>query len=210
MSTERYFGLALFLFITLWMLLGKSCTDTKRQYIIDTTRSLLDKNIDSVKYYKDIYGKEHAKNEKLILDKEYLSEELSQVSSELDIKKKQIQSITSITSTSKGNVIIHDTATEYRDSFIYIAKKGDTIYFELKDTLQIVDYWKRTWFLGKKKYYVDVSSTNPYMTINKIAAREIKIKTPRVILGPSLNYNFLHKTITPGISILYYPLTIKL
>lgn len=153
----------------------KGCQqEVKLSSFINTQKLLIKQSQDSAKHYKDLYGKEHAYAEKLIVNKLYLENELKQVSKELKIKPKQIKSITGVTTDGKFKTVIRDTVYSFKDNDVYIYRNKDTFGFELKDSLIITDYWKRRWFLGRKRYYIDISNTNQYIRIKKIVAREIK------------------------------------
>lgn len=182
--------------------LVKSCNTKK------TIETVADLGKDSTWYWKDAYNKEHARAESKVAEAIFLRNDLKHLSNELKIKEKQIRSFKKANTTTEGTVVIKSD-TFYKDNYVYIDRKGDTIFFSIKDTFQIVDYWKRTWFLGKKKYYVDISSSNPYTKVNSIVAREIKIKNPKILIGPSIQYNPFNNRTTPGVSIMYYPLTLK-
>lgn len=46
-----------------------------------------------------------------------------------------------------------------------------------QDSLQVVTYWKRSWFLGKKKYFTEIKSSNPSTKLTY--EKSIKVKKRR-------------------------------
>lgn len=52
----------------------------------------------------------------------------------------------------------------------------DTVMLKIRATvpLRAAVFWTRKWFLGKKRYHFDVTSTNPYVTITEAEAIQIK------------------------------------
>lgn len=196
--------LRLFVIILVFFVFYKNCKENKLEKSLMSYQEKLDNQIDSIVHYKDIYGKEHAVSEKLYVDRVVLQNEIKWLSKELSIKPKQIKGSTKI-ATQIDTFFKFDTV--YKDPYIQIVKSHDTIKLKLTDTLQVTDYWKRKWILGQKKYYVDVKNSNPYVKTTSIMAREIKVKKPTILIGPSVLFN---GNISVGISILYYPLTLKL
>lgn len=104
-----------------------------------------------------------------------------------DIKKslKNLENYNKIGSTTIINNTTHikdtiffgkdSTATKasvfsYKNKFenIYGVIKGDSIDWtiEHRDSLEIVQYWDRTWFLAKKKYFTEIKSANPNTKID--------------------------------------------
>lgn len=196
--------LRLFVIILVFFVFYKNCKENKLEKSLMSYQEKLDNQVDSTIHYKDIYGKEHAVSEKLYVDRVVLQNEIKWLSKELSIKPKQIKGSTRIVN-QIDTFFKFDTV--YKDPYIQIVKSHDTIRLKLTDTLQVTDYWKRKWVLGQKKYYVDVKNSNPYVKTTSIMAREIKVKKPTILIGPSVLFN---GNISVGISILYYPLTLKL
>jgi hypothetical protein len=188
--------------VLLCILLLKECG--KRE-TINTIESLKE---DSTWFYKDLYGKEHARSENLKLQRIFLEKDINYLSEELSVKRKQIEGFKKFSG--KGEISIKVDSI-YRDNYITIEKRtNDTLYVQFKDTFQIVDYWKRTWFLGKKKYYVDVKNSNPYFKIESVTSREVKIKSPNILIGPAIQYSPISGRVTPGISIIFYKFSLRI
>lgn len=196
--------LKLFILFLISLVIFKNCNESKLKKDLQAQLKKINEQYDSTRYYKDIYGKEHAVSEKLYVDRVVLQNEIKWLSKELSIKPKQIKGSTKIT-TQIDTFFKFETI--YKDPYIKIVKSHDTIRLKLSDTLQVTDYWKRKWIFGQKKYYVDVKNSNPYVKTTSIISREIKVKKPTILIGPSVLFN---GNISVGISILYYPLTLKL
>lgn len=98
----------------------------------------------------------------------------------------------------------------------WISVKGtigevDSIQIQGKDSIGVTDYWKRSWLLGPKHYFVDVTNSNPYIKIT--GARSVKpiVREPKFLLAPSVQIGWYGgPIIAPGISFIYYPLSIKI
>lgn len=82
------------------------------------------------------------------------------------------------------------------------------------DSLAITNYWKRTWLLGPKHLYTDVSNRNPYITISGVRSVESGIAEPRWLIAPSVQLSYQLGTgqirLLPGVSLIYYPLSFKI
>jgi hypothetical protein len=182
----------------------KGCQQNKLEKELRSYQDRLDNQWDSTLHYKDKFNKEHAVAERITVEKYALQNELKWISEELKIKPKQIKGTTRVVT----NIdTFFKVDSFYQDPYIQIVKIKDTVKLKLTDTLQVVDYWKRKWILSSKKYYVDIKNSNPYVKTTSILAREIKVKKPTILIGPSVNFN---GNLSVGISILYYPLTLKL
>lgn len=94
----------------------------------------------------------------------------------------------------------------------------DSIEVSGIDTLVKVDYWKRKWLLGQKRYYSDITNKNPYIHIEGYRVVELRqARSPILTIGPSIqlgypinNINWRKSQLQIGISIQYTPLSIKL
>lgn len=164
-----------------------------------------------VKYWKDKFGNEHATVEKIIIHNDKLMDIKSDsIAKLLSVKPKNIKSFTKFTTETKTPPIyIHDTL--YKDPYIDIRIVRDSIRMTLFDTLTKTDYSKRKNIFSKKRNYTDISNTNKYVKIKEpITIERAPSKSPKIIIGPSLTWNPFNNTYSPGISILFYPLTLKL
>ncbi len=79
------------------------------------------------------------------------------------------------------SIRIKAQAFSYADKFDTIqglVKKGTVdIKIKHRDKLDIVQYWDRKWFLGKKKTLIEIKSENPNTTVDY--SKNIKVKRKR-------------------------------
>jgi len=185
-------------------LMFKSCGKREVEKKLAQYQEMLANQEDSTRHYIDAYGREHAVTEKLNLDIIVVREDLKSIAKQLKLRPKQVKGATRI-HTVLDTFFVVDSF--YSDPDIQIVRSHDTINIKLNDTLKIYEYWKRKWFLAAKKTYIDVSNTNHYVKVKDINMYAIKPKTPKILIGPSVNYN---GKLSVGFSILYYPFTLKL
>lgn len=132
---------------------------------------------------------------------------LDSVSKELNIKSKQITDYIQVINSTAGKFTskvdtfftpgvvvkiqgkdsivktIDYLGTNYKDAWLDFKAKIKNGTFEgqytIKDSLELVSYWKRTGFLGlgKKDYFIDISSKNPNSKIQN--AKNFKIQSPK-------------------------------
>lgn len=174
---------------------------------LSLTKEDLGKAQSEVVRWKDKYGKEHLRSEKLVVDKAIIEAVSVEQARLLKIKPKQIEGSTIVTT---ETIFKEKFDTLYQDNYIYIEKTKDSLSLALNDTLIFTEYWKRTWFLGRKRHFVDLQNKNPYIKLTGLKTIEAKGKSPTIIIGPSLSYNILTNRPVVGFSLLYYPLTLKL
>ncbi|RYF26541.1 MAG: hypothetical protein EOO42_01180 [Flavobacteriales bacterium] len=113
----------------------------------------------------------------------------------LGIQKKQIESLLAVNSTLKAEnlrarEILNASggkAYEYKDKFInltYTPSLGlDSLDkgkfdFTYNADLTITQYWKRNWFLGAKKSYIDIYSNDSRTTVNGVKQLTVEQKQP--------------------------------
>ena len=109
--------------------------------------------------------------------------ELQELHREFDGIKKSLRNLENFTQTSQittihktvklkdttivsvDSVRIHATTFKYVDKWESISGVivSDSIQWNIshKDSLKVVQYWDRKWFLGKKKYFTEIKSENP-------------------------------------------------
>ena len=162
---------------------------------------------DSTWYYKDKYGKEHARTESLVAENAIKESELKALADELNINKNKIRGVKTVAVGGSDTFKLKDSVYIDKWNTIKIVSM-DSVYVAIRDTFQIVDYWDRKWLFAQKKYYVDVKNSNPLLKIEKVTSREIRVGTPHFIIGPSVQYS-LNKGLYPGVSIIYYPFSLK-
>jgi hypothetical protein len=188
----------------------KSCHD-KNQLIADLKQefSFSDSLSNSkIKTWVDKYGQEHNQVQNVLLQKEAVKKDLDSVTKLLNIKAKQVTSITR----SKFQIEVHEKPTT--DSVVEIVPcpEGDSIsivterYFTWSDawmsvsgrlgnsidsvhvigidTLSIVNYWKRKWLLGPKHYYVDINNSNDHIKLTEYKGVQFREKEKKWSVGP--------------------------
>jgi len=182
----------------------KSCGKREVEKKLARYQDMLENQQDSTRHYRDVYGKEHALTEKLYVENFLVRQDLKRIAQELKIRPKQVKGSGRIIQSIDTFFVVDSF---YSDPDILIVRHNDTINIKLNDTLKIYEYWKRKWFFASKKTFIDVSNTNNYIKVKDINMYAIKPKTPKILIGPSVNFN---GKLSVGFSILYYPFTLKL
>ena len=188
-------------------LMFKSCGKREVEKKLAQYQEMLANQEDSTRHYIDAYGREHAVTEKLNLDIIVVREDMKSIAKQLKLRPKQVKGAGRIIQSIDTFFVVDSF---YSDPDIQIVRSHDTINIKLNDTLKIYEYWKRKWFLAAKKTFIDVSNTNNYVKVKNINMYAIKPKTPKILIGPSIQYSPLTNNISFGVSILYYPITLKL
>lgn len=139
-----------------------------------------------VGYYRDAYGREHLRADAAVIDRRnadrFLRGIIDSQAKALHIKPKQIVQHTDIGVARSGYV---QFTVDELDSIVMAAQrernshgavKGDAVKFKNKYVyipyadsidLKINKYWKRNWFLGNKKWFVDVYSEDTAVKVYK-------------------------------------------
>jgi hypothetical protein len=87
----------------------------------------------------------------------------------------------------------------------------DSVNVSGKDSLNFTNYWNRSWFLGPKHYYTDAKNSNPYIKLTGARTVQPIVREPRWLIAPSATVGWNGTPVLlPGISIIYYPLSIKI
>lgn len=139
------------------------------------------------------------------------------VAQALGIAKKQLQEAVQISTTTEAAKLKAEKKIDslqrltyyYRDKYLQLAyrpaKPGDTtdngqFDFKYNDSLNVVQYWKRSWFLGAKKNYIDIFSNDPRTTVNGIKRLVVEQKEPSFGLRVQAiaNYNFSKQVVNVG------------
>lgn len=112
-----------------------------------------------------------------------------------NIKDKQLRELqTTVATISEQNIELRktvkgiDTIYEYHDKYLDLSfnRKSDDLVlgsFGYNLILNDLQYWKRDWFLGKKKGYIEVWSPDSRVRINGMGRVAIKQKTPTFNVG---------------------------
>lgn len=178
---------------------------------------------DSTCYYRDLYYTEHATREVIEADlaavQAHYGATMDSIKKRTDIKDKDIQAITTLSTVAAGTIIPAvdtlpslDSAVTFRLSYQddWLKLHGEisrtpTISYLVKDSIIFTTYQKRTG-LFKKDTYLDGYSLNPAVHIAGITAIRITSENPqRVGIGPYLGYGWNGVKWAPsaGISIHY-------
>jgi chemotaxis signal transduction protein len=139
------------------------------------------------------------------------------VTAALNIAKKQLQEVTQIASQTKADKLqalktidsLKQVTYYYKDRYLQLAyrpaRTGDTtdngqFDFKYNDSLNVVQYWKKDWFLGSKKSYIDIYSNDPRTSINGVKRLVVKQEQPTFGLRVQAvsNYSFSRKVLNVG------------
>lgn len=198
----------------------KSCLQVRREN--DILKRNIEVKIDSTVYWKDKYGTEHASRRlaegNLETIKISYQRLMDSVKARLNIKKNNIQTITTVGSVVGASIIpsvdtIYTQDTSYnfsfRDSWLQLSGtigKESKISYNFKDSLVITTYSKRKSLFGPYVTYMDAYSLNPNVRISGINGLRITAtKDSRFGLGAYLGYgwNGQHWSPSVGLSIHY-------
>lgn len=183
-------------------------------------------------FYKDANDNYHARNARFEFDKKsYIDaheNEMDSMAKLLKIKTKQIDYFTKIASSNSGSVntpldtnkrIVfipgenrYDTVEYYKFNYLdkwltldgIIDSGKITANYTMKDSLLIVGFTRREGFLnlGKKRAYIDVSSSNPNVTFSNLEHIELKdVKFKKFSLGVGVYYGFNGQKFQPVIGL---------
>jgi hypothetical protein len=176
-----------------------------------------------VNQWKDENKNLHSKVEILMQDNISKIKEIDSLRQIIKIKPKQVQSYSStgmdFTVDAKPEVTRIDTLPQYHfnwhnaDTSTHIwgtiGTKDDSIHAVITDTLKQLTYWKRTWFLGSKNYYQDITNTNKNIQVYGYKGTQLIKKEKQWSIGIDLQIgypfnqpiNFRKPVISAGISI---------
>lgn len=137
-------------------------------------------------------------------------------------QKKQIQVLTQISTTAQARALRAERIVDslqrvtfyYKDRYLQLAYRPALINakdstdhgqfdFSYNDSLNVVQYWKKSWFLGAKKSYIDIYSNDKRTTVNGVKRLVVEQKHPTFGLRIQAvgNYSFSRKLLNfgPGI-----------
>jgi hypothetical protein len=176
---------------------------------------------DSISYWKDAYGREHAQKEVAQSNFETLNTVykplMDSVLKSLNIQGKQLDNL-SVAGVSSGNhvplkvdTIYKDSSTQYHFSYKdpWISLSGQigklsSLDYSTFDSLIITSYQKKTGFLGlgKRVSYIDAYSINPHSHITGLQGIQVATEKPkRFGLGPYVGYGWNGQQWAPNIGI---------
>lgn len=224
-----FFAVIVFISTIIVQSIINRCTNTSAALVEYDRTKEKQINLEQVKIWKDKYNKEHFLLEKERLNKEVFERQADSMARLLNIKSKQIKQVSHIktqvvlseklktiykTDTIKigeKSQVINYTDFTFKDNWIDIrgnVGKNDSIYIKGSDTLIRVDYVKRKWLLGRKRYYTDFSNKNPYIHIKGLKEVELVRKRENWSVGPFVGIGLIygHKVEfkpTVGVSLQY-------
>lgn len=231
-KSKGYFLLALFVAICIiCFLLRGRIKEALTIHDIKTIERLQDKAVD---HWFDINGNAHSTQEEAqvssIAARVSMKNEFDAQAKLLKIKAKNITGINGIGMVDTGLILAHyidsfskitrvihlpggktDTVErhfEYVDDHIYVdglvGKRVVQIHYEHDDSLTLVSYTKRKWFLGKQRTYVDAKLEDPNSYVRGMSGIRINTKVPgRFNIGPFVGYDLAHMQFGFGVSIQY-------
>lgn len=176
---------------------------------------------DSIDYWRDRYGTEHAQklmaNAELAVLHTAYGPLLDTVLKTLKINKNQLEQLTAIGLGSSGSVrlrvdtVFVDSSANYRFSYSdrWIDLKGNigqssTLDYTTFDSLIITGYHKRSGFLGlgKKKTYIDAYSLNSHSRISGMQGVQIlKERRKPWSIGPIAGYGWNGERWSPFVGV---------
>lgn len=154
---------------------------------------------DSVKYWRDLYGQEHATALAIQGEKELINalypQQVDSLKKQLGIKDRQIMQMQRIgirlrdsfvvqlipAEAMPGDTIIHEhrpSIFSYQDDYADIAGyiKQDTaiVRYEISAPVDVAVYKKRKWFLGRKRVYISATSKNPKVKLVGLSLIQVR------------------------------------
>lgn len=222
---EKWIARALIVALALGYLGMRSCGTAIKKVIQKDV--VIEQRSDSLQHYKDAYGTEHAQLSEARANtaglRQMYGSYIDTLTARLDIKEKQLQAFATIGTQTTGSVQLAITKEasdagdtvrrfSYSDRWldvtgaVYDAPHLSQLTYAIRDSLTYTSYWRRTWFLGRKSYYIDAYSLNPATTITGLTgARVAQEKAGRIGIGPFIGYGFDGKQwrTTAGISLHY-------
>lgn len=216
-TRNRNYLVVIVVLIIIILLSLKSCQDQKD--LVQSKMNLLSLNDSSYqksqRIWKDKLGKEHITITQLQLEKEDLIKYTKDLAKQLKIKPKNINSVTSLTTSTDldkklqvdtvEKIVVIDSSHidtlrqfdfKYEDKWASVEgcigdsiNCKDSISINLTDSFTIVTYVKKKWFKDDIRY-IDISNSNPYVHMNSIKSLEMKQKKPKVAIGLSMGVGY--------------------
>lgn len=183
-------------------------------------------------HWVDSYNQLHVKARNLYVQKLSASKSVDSIAKLLKIKVKNIEGISKTDLAVDLNVkpkveikyvkvpceendsleIVEKYDIHWSDDYMSVSGTigggDDSIHVSGIDTLSRVDYTKRSWFLGKKKHYVDFNNKNPHIKVTGYKGIEVAGKEKKWGIGLSVQYGyqlnniqFNKPTVSVGISL---------
>lgn len=166
----------------------KSCvTNDIKQTAIQLT--------DSSVYWRDMYSREHTVRKVVQADRDLVRQLypklLDSVARVLRVRPRQVKSVAGVIASVRDTILfpfpIHDTLTaqqgdvcfSYRDDWMGVQGCADSsgyvqLIYSVDVPVSLATYYRRKWFLGRKRWYVDGSSDNPNVRLSGLSKIEIR------------------------------------
>jgi len=188
-----------------------------------TSRELT--NLQAPKLQRSVSGTVHTENKAVQADRDvwlhdYYKSLLADMQQKLNLKEKQIQQLTAASSLTEGQVItkvdtVHvygDTGHfenhfTYADRWLYLRGKiiDDQLEldYRITDSIQLVSFTKRKWFLGKRESYVSGFSLNPKTTLQGLQQVKLNgsIEPKKWGIGIQAGYGITGAGLSPYVGI---------
>ncbi|WP_343302838.1 DUF6549 family protein [Chitinophaga niabensis] len=208
------------LLVVIGILATRSCH--RKEKVITSIETIQDIRDDSVRFWQDLAGREHA--EKQVAEgsisalKIYYKSEIDSLKRIFRMKENALQSFVSAQTETKGSVVLKvdtvygDTSKTYQFHYDdrWISLQGEIakepfIRYSVRDSITFVTYSKKKG-LFTKETYVDGFSQNPNTRITGLTGIRVNnAKSKRFGVGPYAGYGFNGTRWTPsaGIAIQY-------
>lgn len=206
-NTNKY-KLLLLITVILLILVVKGYREQKHQLV--NYKMLTESTKVDLEFYKDKFNKEHVRSEQILVDSKNKDVAFKELYKRFNTKN--INSATSVTSTTSIVIALHDT-TYCDNEYVKIVKDSQNIYVEMQDTLTIAEYTTKKWLFGKKKSYIDVYNVNPFVHLNSIKSYKVNSYHPKWLISPSIGLGYSTDTrLRPfiGVTISNYNLSLKI
>lgn len=116
----------------------------------------------------------------------------------IKVAEKQIDQVTKINASLKAeNIVLKQSAAnhvyEYQDKWLSLSYYSDSNKLDLHYAISLntTKYWKRSWFLAPRQYYVDIFSDDPRIKIGNIKRYTVAEPKPKKIgIGLQVGYSY--------------------
>lgn len=199
--------------------------DGKNSQLLNSWKNVALKSQTETKLWKNQAGLSRAQAEAVEADREVIEaaygDLVRDLKKQLDIKIRQLQSVSTITTTTGGEVktvtkdslIYIDTTRvkakvfQFRDRWVdlngYFLRDSLSLQYKFYDSLTLATSWKRKNIFANRELQIDAISANPHSSITGL--RTISVKSPvrsRVSIGPFVGVGVNGKPVV-GVGVQY-------
>jgi hypothetical protein len=165
----------------------------------DDAKAITKLRVDSATYWRDLWRTEHATRQVIEGDREALhlfyGAKMDSLTKRLKLKQKQLQDMADVLLQAQGQVVTVPVAAERRDTLNgieyiyrgqafcwkdeymtmdgYVDSAIAKVNYSIEVPVHVNRYWKRKWFLGKKRRYIDAYCDNPNVKITGLQAIKV-------------------------------------